>query len=263
MLCRSTCPIVSSCLNVIADGLELIFDTKTDVSDNLTSTHDTLVVHVRVCFQVSSDIECLFVDEKKHFSSFNVQQFHLSSSGQSSRASNDSRCEILADDTAIDCLVKLYQFYEMSSEPVSRSSLESLSHLHVVSLVHLDKSTHRRESRQRSLACSSSSCTNSSITQINDNQQRHDTDLIDRSFPCEEYFSFPSSSLLFDNEADRIRSINVCRLPLLNVARRSSRRSTLDVRNVELAMKSSGKVVACLVNATRRTRKQAHRLPVK
>jgi hypothetical protein len=31
MLCRSTCPIIESCLNVIADGLEFIFDTKTEV----------------------------------------------------------------------------------------------------------------------------------------------------------------------------------------------------------------------------------------
>ncbi len=31
MLCRSTCPIIESCLNVIADGLEFIFETKTEV----------------------------------------------------------------------------------------------------------------------------------------------------------------------------------------------------------------------------------------
>jgi len=31
MICRSTCPIIQSCLNVIADGLEFCFQTKNQV----------------------------------------------------------------------------------------------------------------------------------------------------------------------------------------------------------------------------------------
>ncbi|CAF3744671.1 unnamed protein product [Rotaria sordida] len=102
MLCRSTCPIIESCLNVIADGLEFIFDTKTEFS---------------------SEIELLFMDDKKYFSSFNKNNFHMSSSNQynSQFSSTDIRSIILNDDIAIECLFKLYQFYELYSESVSSS----------------------------------------------------------------------------------------------------------------------------------------------
>ncbi|CAF5034003.1 unnamed protein product, partial [Rotaria sp. Silwood1] len=98
MLCRSTCPIIESCLNVIADGLEFIFDTKTEFS---------------------SEIKLLFMDDKKYFSSFNKNNFHISSSNHNNTqfSSNDIRSIILNDEIAIESLFKLYQFYELYSEP--------------------------------------------------------------------------------------------------------------------------------------------------
>ncbi|CAF3987134.1 unnamed protein product, partial [Adineta steineri] len=114
MLCRSTCPIIESCLNVIADGLEFIFDTRTDVS---------------------SEIKLLFMDEKKHFSSFDKNNFHFHSTNSYSQLSlNDIRSVILADDTAIECLFKLYQFYELYSEPINQHIGEN--HVSVLLPIH-------------------------------------------------------------------------------------------------------------------------------
>ncbi|CAF1166098.1 unnamed protein product [Adineta steineri] len=114
MLCRSTCPITESCLNVIADGLEFIFDTRTDVS---------------------SEIKLLFMDEKKHFSSFDKNNFHFHSTNSYSQLSlNDIRSVILADDTAIECLFKLYQFYELYSEPINQHIGEN--HVSVLLPIH-------------------------------------------------------------------------------------------------------------------------------
>ncbi|CAF4809109.1 unnamed protein product [Rotaria sp. Silwood1] len=100
MISRSTSSIIQSCLNVIADGLEFIFQTKTEFS---------------------SEIELLFEDDRKYFSSFDANQFKISSYSQidSLPSSLDIRSLILTDHTAIECLFKLYQFYELHSEPVS------------------------------------------------------------------------------------------------------------------------------------------------
>ncbi len=47
MLCRSTCPIIESCLNVVADGLEFIFDTKTEVRfDSMTRVYFDVFVWI-------------------------------------------------------------------------------------------------------------------------------------------------------------------------------------------------------------------------
>jgi len=69
----------------------------------------------------SSEIELLFMDDKKYFSSFDKNNFHFRSSNHSNSnlSSVDIRSIILADDNAIECLFKLYQFYELYSEPVS------------------------------------------------------------------------------------------------------------------------------------------------
>jgi hypothetical protein len=69
----------------------------------------------------SSEIELLFMDDKKYFSSFDKNNFHFRSSNHSNSnlSSADIRSLILADDNAIECLFKLYQFYELYSEPVS------------------------------------------------------------------------------------------------------------------------------------------------
>jgi hypothetical protein len=44
MLCRSTCPIIESCLNIVADGLEFIFDTKTEVRFILKRNKKSLIL---------------------------------------------------------------------------------------------------------------------------------------------------------------------------------------------------------------------------
>ncbi|CAF2390973.1 unnamed protein product [Rotaria sp. Silwood2] len=115
MLCRSTCPIIESCLNIIADGLEFIFDTKTEFS---------------------SEIKLLFMDDKKYFSSFNRNNFHVSSSNHynSQFSSIDIRSMILDDDIAIESLFKLYQFYELYSEPINQHIGEN--HVSVLLPVH-------------------------------------------------------------------------------------------------------------------------------
>jgi hypothetical protein len=61
------------------------------------------------------------MDDKKHFSSFDKNNFHFHSSNHVNPqlSSTDIRSLILADDNAIECLFKLYQFYELHSEPVS------------------------------------------------------------------------------------------------------------------------------------------------
>ncbi|CAF1071922.1 unnamed protein product, partial [Adineta ricciae] len=115
ILCRSTCPIIESCLNVIADGLEFIFETKTEFS---------------------SEIELLFTDEKKHFASFDRSSFHIRSSNQYNPkfSSNDIRSLTLNDDRAIECLFKLYEFYESNSEPINQHIGEN--HVSVLLPVH-------------------------------------------------------------------------------------------------------------------------------
>ncbi|CAF0881225.1 unnamed protein product [Adineta steineri] len=115
MLSRSTCPIIESCLNAIADGLEFIFQTKNFFS---------------------KEIQILFEDEKKYFSSFNTNLFQLSSYPlrNSLLSSLDIRSLILADDTSIDCLFKLYQFYELHSESINQHIGEN--HVSVLLPVH-------------------------------------------------------------------------------------------------------------------------------
>ncbi|UJR10757.1 hypothetical protein I4U23_014945 [Adineta vaga] len=115
MLCRSTCPIIESCLNVVADGLEFIFDTKTDFSP---------------------DIEFLFAEEKKHFASVEKTNFHIRSSNQYNPqlSSKDIRSLVLDDDQAIECLYKLYQFYELNCEPINQHIGEN--HVSVLLPIH-------------------------------------------------------------------------------------------------------------------------------
>ncbi len=76
-----------------------------------------------VSFKFSSEIELLFMDDKKYFASFDKNNFHFRSSNHSNLelSSEDIRSLTLADDNAIECLFKLYQFYELHSEPVSLS----------------------------------------------------------------------------------------------------------------------------------------------
>ena len=61
------------------------------------------------------------MDDKKHFSSFDKNNLNFSPSNRRrpSLSPVERRSLILTDDTAIDCLFKLYQFYEIHSEPVS------------------------------------------------------------------------------------------------------------------------------------------------
>jgi hypothetical protein len=61
------------------------------------------------------------MDDKKHFASFDRNNFRFRPSHHSNPtlSSVDIRSLILADDNAIECLFKLYQFYELYSEPVS------------------------------------------------------------------------------------------------------------------------------------------------
>lgn len=101
MLSRSTCPVIQSCLNVIADSLEYVF------------LHDQ---------SFGKEIEVLFEEERKYFSSFNVNRLKFSAATARDSlllSSIDTRSMVLADQTAIDCLFRLYQFYELHSEAVS------------------------------------------------------------------------------------------------------------------------------------------------
>ncbi len=61
------------------------------------------------------------MDDKNYFSSFDKNNFRFRSSNHvnSQLLPADIRSLILADDNAIECLFKLYQFYEIHSEPVS------------------------------------------------------------------------------------------------------------------------------------------------
>jgi hypothetical protein len=96
---RSTCPIIQSCLNTIADGLEFSFQTNN---------------------QINSEVKFLFEEERKLFANFNSNLFEIPSNSMiETLSSMDIRSLILDDDTAIQCLFKLYQFYELHSEPVS------------------------------------------------------------------------------------------------------------------------------------------------
>ncbi|CAF3473695.1 unnamed protein product [Rotaria socialis] len=115
MICRSACPIIQSCLNVIADGLEFIFQTKN---------------------KFSSEIELLFEDDRKYFSSFDTNLFKVPSCSliDSLPSSLDIRSLILDDHTAIECLFKLYQFYELHSEPINQHIGEN--HVSVLLPVH-------------------------------------------------------------------------------------------------------------------------------
>jgi hypothetical protein len=95
---RSTSIIIQACLNTIADGLEFIFQTKNEINP---------------------EIKFLFEDEKKDFASFDANLFQIPSNSMiDSLSSLDIRSLILDDDTAIQCLFQLYQFYELHSEPV-------------------------------------------------------------------------------------------------------------------------------------------------
>jgi hypothetical protein len=61
------------------------------------------------------------MDDKKYFSSLDKNNFRFRSSNHSNPhqlSSGDIRSLTLADDNAIECLFKLYQFYELHSEPV-------------------------------------------------------------------------------------------------------------------------------------------------
>ncbi|CAF3772782.1 unnamed protein product [Rotaria magnacalcarata] len=115
MICRSTCPIIQSCLNVIADGLEFIFQTKNEFSP---------------------EIELLFEDDRKYFSSFDTNLFKVPPCSliDSLPSSLDIRSLILDDHTAIECLFKLYQFYELHSEPINQHIGEN--HVSVLLPVH-------------------------------------------------------------------------------------------------------------------------------
>jgi hypothetical protein len=121
MLCRSTCPIIESCLNVVADGLEFIFDTKTEVRFDWKKRTRIYFDIFFLFVKFSSEIELLFMDDKNYFSSFDKNNFRFRSSNHvnSQLSPTDIRSLILADDNAIECLFKLYQFYELYSEPVS------------------------------------------------------------------------------------------------------------------------------------------------
>ena len=88
-------------MNVIADGLEYIF-----------ATHDKAFPRL---------IQDLFEDDRKYFQTFQTDSFQLSAPPLRNSlllSSMDVRSLILADQTAIDCLFKLYQFYELNSETV-------------------------------------------------------------------------------------------------------------------------------------------------
>jgi len=115
MLCRSTSPIIESWLNVIADGLEFIFDTNGNCSP---------------------EIEMLFMNEKKYFASFDKTNFHFHPTNfvHPTLSSFDIRSLTLADDYAIECLFKLYQFYELFSEPINQHIGEN--HVSVLLPVH-------------------------------------------------------------------------------------------------------------------------------
>lgn len=100
MITRSSCSIIQSCLNTIADGLEWTFQTN---------------------MKVNSEIEVLFEEERKSFSSFHSSAFRIRSNSMSDSLSLSPchiRSLILEDDLAIQCLFELYQFYELYSESV-------------------------------------------------------------------------------------------------------------------------------------------------
>ena len=100
MIIRSSCPIIQSCLNVIADGLEWIFQTNSEIN---------------------SEIQSLFEEERKSFSSFHSPAFRIPSNSMINPLSLSPchiRSLILEDDLAIQCLFELYQFYELYSESV-------------------------------------------------------------------------------------------------------------------------------------------------
>jgi hypothetical protein len=68
------------------------------------------------------EIEFLFENERKYFASFDNNLFSKIPSNSmidSFPSSLDIRSLILDDDIAIQCLLKLYQFYELHSETVS------------------------------------------------------------------------------------------------------------------------------------------------
>ncbi len=60
------------------------------------------------------------MDDKKYFSSFDKNNLRFRSSNHINQqlSSIDIRSLILADNNSIECLFKLYQFYELYSEPV-------------------------------------------------------------------------------------------------------------------------------------------------
>jgi hypothetical protein len=61
------------------------------------------------------------MDDKKYFSSFDKNNLRFRSSNHVNQqlSSVDIRSLILADNNSIECLFKLYQFYELYSEPVT------------------------------------------------------------------------------------------------------------------------------------------------
>ncbi|UJR35034.1 hypothetical protein I4U23_027810 [Adineta vaga] len=117
LLSRSNCLIIQSCLNVIADGLEFIFH----INDK----------------NISKQIRELFEDDQQYFSPLNTNTFQLSAPPLRNSlllSSMDIRSLILADQTAIECLFKLYQFYELNSEMINQHIGEN--HVSVLLPVH-------------------------------------------------------------------------------------------------------------------------------
>ena len=74
---------------------------------------------------------------------------------------------IFSDEAGVECLFKLYQFYECHSESVIIPRLLQVSSEILTRFFPLvDQSAYRREPCECSLACSSSPCTNSSMHQF-------------------------------------------------------------------------------------------------
>ncbi|CAF1594822.1 unnamed protein product, partial [Didymodactylos carnosus] len=122
LMCRSSCPIIKSCLAVIADGLEFVFNTKST--------------------DFCQDIQLLFNSDKKRF---NHYENDLDKIGEqklininNSQISNDDDDELMIllfnDENTIKTLAKLYNFYEINSEQINQHIGEN--HVSVLLPIH-------------------------------------------------------------------------------------------------------------------------------
>ncbi|CAF0834928.1 unnamed protein product [Didymodactylos carnosus] len=105
--CRSSCPVIKSCLEVIADGLEFVFDIKS----------------INLC-QV---IPTLFNSDKKHFNDIDndlnkmrEQNITIISDNSQTSSADESTALLFNDENTIKCLSRLYNFYNINSEQINQ-----------------------------------------------------------------------------------------------------------------------------------------------